>query len=187
MDQKTILLIAAIVVVLAIAAVVWLWLRRRRSEMLRRRFGPEYQRLVEQTGDVRKAEAELEARQRRVAKFPIRPLPAADQTRYLESWRQVQARFVDDPNGAVADGNRLVKEVVQARGYPMSDFEQRAADISVDHPTVISNYRAAREIAQKSASGQATTEELRQALVYYRALFEELLEAPEAIKKEASR
>src|SRR5262249_54663952 len=165
MDQKTLVLLAAVVVILAAAIVVWFWLRRRRTEMLRRRFGPEYQQLVDQTGDVRKAEAELEARQKRVAKSPIRPLAPADQTRYLESWRQIQVRFVDDPKGAGADGNELVKELAQARGYPTTEFEQRAADISVDHPAVVSNYRAARQIARKNEAGEATTEELRQALV----------------------
>ncbi len=187
MDQRTIVLIGAIVLVLAIAAAAWVWLRRRRTDLLRRRFGPEYQRAVETTGDVRKAEADLEARQRRVAKFPIRPLSPADQTRYLESWREIQTRFVDDPKEAVAEADRVVKEVLQARGYPMSDFEQRVADISVDHPAVVSNYRAAREIARRSASGEASTEELRQSLVYYRALFEDLLETAEPFRKEARR
>ena len=187
MDQKTIVLIAAVVILLAVAAAVWFWLRRRRTELLRRRFGPEYQRLVEETGDVRKAEAELEARQKRVAKFPIRPRAPADQARYLESWRQIQARFVDDPKGAVVEGNTLVKELVQARGYPTSDFEQRAADISVDYPAVVSNYRAAREIARKNEAGEATTEELRQALVYYRALFDELVGTSESVRREARR
>lgn len=187
MDSRILVPILVAVVVGAAAVIAWFWLRRRRTELLRTRFGPEYDRTLQSAGDVRKAEAELEARQRRVARLPIRALSAEDQARFQSTWREVQTRFVDDPKGAVADAHRLVKEVLLARGYPVSDFEQRAADISVDYPTVVPNYRAACEIAKRCAAGQASTEDLRQAFVYYRELFAELLETPEIKRRMVNR
>jgi hypothetical protein len=173
-DSTTLLIIAVAAVV--IVAAVWLLLGRRRSEALRQRFGPEYDHAVRAEGDARRAEAALEARARRVEALHIQPLAPADASRFEASWRAVQARFVDDPKGAVTEGDRLVGEVMAARGYPVGDFEQRVADISVDHPDVVMNYRAAREIALLHGRGEATTEDLRQAMVHYRALFHELLE-----------
>lgn len=154
----------------------WLVLQRRRSAYLRERFGPEYERAVQQIGDRRRAETELERREKRVEQLQIRPLPLSEAQRFADAWRKVQARFVDDPSGAVADADRLVAEVMQARGYPVGEFEQRAADISVGHPDVVEHYRAAHRIALTNERGQATTEDLRQAMVHYRALFGHLLE-----------
>jgi len=170
-------IIVLIIVVLLVAIGAWYFTQRRRTEELRGKFGPEYERTVSQTGDERKAQEELARRQERVEALDIRPLSPEDQGRFAESWRTVQARFVDSPTQAIADADRLVNDVMQARGYPVGDFEQRAADISVNHPTVVTNYRNARTIAQANQDGQASTEDLRKAMVYYRALFEELLEA----------
>lgn len=175
MDPRLIWILIAIAVVVVLG-VVWYEFRRRHSATLRERFGPEYDRVVHHVGNVKQAEASLEARARRVASLHIRPLTADDAARYGEAWRNVQERFVDDPRGAVTEADRLVGEVMHARGYPLGDFEQRVEDISVDHPHVVMNYRAAREIAQAHARGQASTEDLRQAMVHYRALFDDLLE-----------
>lgn len=165
-----------LVAVVLIGAVAWITFSRVRSQRLRERFGPEYDRTVRTEGTVRKAEAELDARARRVKSLHIRPLSPSDTTRFDTAWRAVQARFVDDPQGAVTEADRLVGEAMAARGYPVGEFEQRVADISVDHPDVVVNYRAAREIAQQHAQGRASTEDLRQAMVHYRALFRDLLE-----------
>lgn len=174
MNTTAILLLVLIVVVIAVGAVLF-WQRRRSAE-LQKRFGPEYQRAVGQFGDQRKAEAELTAREKRVRSLEIRPLKPEEQERFGDAWKQAQTRFVDEPSQAAADADILVKELMQARGYPMGDFEQRAANISVDHPNVVNNYRAAREIALRNNAGKATTEDIRQAMVHYRSLFEELLE-----------
>jgi hypothetical protein len=182
MNQSTVFLVGVVIAVVAVAIVAWVAVQRMRTKKLRGRFGPEYERTVEHTGNRRKAEDELEARRKRVAKFTIRPLSPEEQTRFGKDWAATQARFVDDPKGAVVDASRLVKELMQARGYPMGDFEQRAADISVDHPHVVSNYRSAREIAERSEQGKATTEDLRKAVVSYRELFEELLETPQLVE-----
>jgi hypothetical protein len=171
---------AALVLVLiavVIAGVVILYLQRRRSEALRQKFGPEYERTVTQLGDERKAEAELNAREKRVRKLEIRTLRPNERTRFVESWKQAQARFVDEPSEAAADADILVQDLMKTRGYPIGDFEQRAADISVDHPEVVTNYRAARDIALRNNAGKATTEDIRQAMVHYRSLFDELLQS----------
>ena len=173
MDLQVIWVLIALVL---IGAVVWITMSRVRSQRLRQRFGSEYQRAIRDEGTVRKAEAALEQRARRVAKLHIRPLAPSDAERFDHDWRAVQARFVDDPRGAVTEADRLVGEVMAARGYPVGEFEQRVADISVDHPDVVVNYRAAREIATLHAAGKADTEDLRQAMVHYRALFRDLLE-----------
>jgi FtsZ-interacting cell division protein ZipA len=181
MSQSTLLIVIVAIAVVALAVVAWGLFQRARTQRLRGRFGPEYERTVRQIGDRRKAEEELEARKKRVEKLTLRTLTPEEHTRFQREWKAAQTRFVDDPKGAVADANRLVKELMQARGYPMADFEQRAADISVDHPRVVSNYRSAREIAERSAAGKASTEDLRQAVIHYRALFEELLETPQVV------
>jgi hypothetical protein len=163
-----------------IGAIVWITMNRTRSQRLRQRFGSEYDRTLRAEGNHRKAEAALEARAKRVAKLHIRPLSPADADRFDSAWRSVQTRFVDDPHGAVTEADRLVGEVMAARGYPVGEFEQRVADISVDHPDVVVNYRAAREIALQHSQGRASTEDLRQAMVHYRALFRDLLETDTA-------
>ena len=173
-DPKVWILIAAVVIAVIVIALILA--RKRRTEALQQRFGPEYNRAVRERGD--RAEAELLERQKRVEKFSIRELSAAERERFVTDWRVVQSRFVDDPKAAVRDADELVTRLMQTRGYPMSDFEQRAADISVDHPRVVDNYRAAREIAIRQQRGQATTEDLRNAIIYYRSLFDELLSKP---------
>ena len=168
-----VLIIVAVVVLVVLATML---IRRRRTERLRQQFGPEYERTVAERGRARDAESDLEARQRRRAEFDIRPLPRDAQVRYGNAWQDVQKQFVDRPHDALQEANRLVIEVMNARGYPMADFEQRAADVSVDHPTVVKDYRAAHEIAEADLAGIASTEDMRRAMVHYRSLFGELLE-----------
>ena len=171
------ILIAIGVVVAALAA--FGAVTRRRTVRLRERFGPEYDRTVESRGGRREAEAELGSRVERREKLEIRPLSPEARARYQEAWLEVQARFVDDPGAAVAGADQLVGSVMSDRGYPLDDFERRAEDISVDHPQVVERYRSAHGIARKNAAGQATTEDLRQAIQHYRALFDDLLEPAE--------
>jgi hypothetical protein len=165
--------------------VAWFLLQNRRRQHLKQRFGPEYDRAVRDTGNPSKAEAMLSERERRVEKLHLHPLAANESQRFSSAWKEVQSRFVDDPKGAVADADRLITEVMAARGYPMADWEQRVADISVEHPRVCDNYRRAHEIALRHASGHATTEDLRQGMVYYRGLFDELVTAGAAYAEPA--
>jgi hypothetical protein len=155
-----------------IAYAAW---QKRRREGLQSKFGPEYERTVVESDSRRKAEKELEARQARRESLNIRELDPATRERHMDSWRQTQARFVDAPADAVREADRLVGQVMTDRGYPMDNFDQQSADISVDHPDVVENYRAAHGISLASDQGQATTEDLRQAMVHYRSLFETLL------------
>jgi hypothetical protein len=166
------------IVVLVVGAIVAFYLQRRRTEKLRQHFGPEYDRAVAEGGDRRLAEARLEERTERVKKFHLRPLVEEDRARFTEQWDRVQAHFVDAPAGAVAEADQLIGDLMATCGYPMGDFEQRAADISVEHPIVAQNYRAAHEIAVRQAKGQASTEDLRRAMIHYRALFEDLVSEP---------
>jgi hypothetical protein len=170
-------IVILIVGVIIIAGLAWYLFREQRTKNLRRRFGPEYDHALHEYGTQPKAEQALEARQRRREKLQIHPIPAHERDRFAEDWHNVQARFVDDPATSIRDADHLVMEVMRARGYPVADFEHRAEDLSVDHPQVVRNYRAAHAIALRRESGQASTEDLRQALVYYRDLFDELLEA----------
>ena len=167
----------AVVAFLVVAALAWGIVRKRRSEALKHRFGAEYERAVAMSGSRARAEADLLSRTKRVERLDIHPLSAADHDRFAERWRSTQASFVDEPARAVSDADTLVMDVMRARGYPVSDFDQRAADLSVDHPGFVQNYREARALALSSQRGEARTEELRQAIVHYRALFEHLLEA----------
>jgi hypothetical protein len=175
MSQQALIILAVAAFAVVVVGLALMSRSRRRTVSLREHFGPEYDRVVHAVGDPRKAEAELDARQRRVEKLHIRPLPEAELDRYHDAWNDVQARFVEDPKRAVAEADDLVGDVMKARGYPVTDFDQRVADVSVDHPRVVTHYRAAHQIAQRSDAGQADTEELRQALIHYRALFEDLL------------
>jgi len=177
MDNRALIAII-IVVVAAIVIAALIISRRRRSEHLKQQFGPEYERTLKQHGDSSHAEAVLVEREKRVNKFSLRPLNAADRERYANEWAAVQRRFVDEPAAAVTQADKLVANVMAARGYPMGDFEQRAADISVNYPTVVQNYRAAREITVRHERGQSSTEDLRRAMVYFRSLFDELLGTP---------
>ena len=173
-------LVVAVVVVVVGGIATMLYMRKRRTARLRGQFGgPEYARAVQEGGSQRRAEAKLEKRAERVESFHIRALAPGDHARFVESWGKVQSRFVDSPGGAVTEADQLLGDVMLTRGYPVSDFEQRAADISVDHPLVMENYRAAHAIAARQTLGQASTEELRQAMIHYRTLFEELVGQPE--------
>jgi len=164
------------VVLLAAGAIAWYFMEKQRSERLRHRFGPEYDRAVQTYGSRRRAEADLTSRSKRVERLEIHRLSGTDCDRFAERWSSTQSLFVDNPAAAVADAEKLVQEVMRARGYPVGDFDQRAADISVDHARVVDNYREARNLALASKRGAASTEDLRRAMVHYRALFEDLLE-----------
>ncbi|MGA3041554.1 MAG: hypothetical protein ABSF54_12280 [Bryobacteraceae bacterium] len=180
LSTTELILIAALVAIVIGGIAALLVLRKRRTQKLRTRFGgDEYTRAVQEGGSRRHAEAGLEKRAERVEAFHVRPLTASDRARFAESWRGVQTRFVDGPAGAVTEADQLLGDVMSTRGYPVSDFEQRAADISVDHPLVLKNYRTAHEIALRQTLGKANTEDLRQAMVHYRTLFEELVNEPE--------
>jgi hypothetical protein len=168
-----IIVVAAVVLV---ALVVWRALAAKRTRALQGRFGPEYDRALDGSESRRDAEAELKARAERRDELDIRPLAPGARERYVAEWQRVQALFVDDPEGAVRESDRLIQQVMAERGYPMDDFEQRAADISVDHPDVVENYREGHRLARASALGDGSTEDLRQAMQHYRALFDELLE-----------
>jgi len=171
--------IVIVAAVLALAVLAWLVVRARRTSALKERFGPEYDRVTAGASNTREAEAELREREQRRSDFDIRPLDPGARERYREQWEAVQARFVDDPAGAVSEADVLIQSVMRERGYPVEDFDTRSADLSVDHPDVVENYRAAHGIATAHARGNAGTEELRQAVKHYRSLFEELLQARE--------
>ena len=187
-ELATIIGAAVIVVGVIIAAIAaWVLLRKRRTEKLRTQFGDaEYDRAVKEDGSRRHAEAGLKGRNERVGSLAIRPLAPGDRARFVESWRRIEARFVDGPGGAVTEADQLLGDVMSTRGYPVSDFDQRAADISVDHPLVLQNYRTAHEIAVRQTRGQANTEDLRQAMIHYRTLFEELVGKPELAQVKAA-
>jgi hypothetical protein len=177
MDKTTIIIVlAALVAVAAIAAAVWMYLQKKQTERLHSRFGTEYDRLSAAEGDRGRTEKALHEREKRVEKLNLVPLSPEDRDRFTGAWQLEQAGFVDDPRTAVANADKLVNEVMKARGYPMGDFEQRAADISVDHSLVVTNYRIAHDIALRDRGGETSTEELRTALLHYRMLFEDLLE-----------
>jgi len=181
-----IVLVVAVLALIGVAA--WLYLQKRRSDGLRQSFGPEYDRAREEHPDQRSAERALTERKERVEQLRIRALSPDERDRFAERWRSAQAQFVDDPAGATRAADELVGEVMQARGYPVGDFEQRAADISVDHPRVVEHYRAAHAIALRTDRGQADsgdTEDLRKAFVHYRALFDDLLEVEAPAPREA--
>lgn len=175
-------IIGAVVLVAIAVVAIFAW-RSAHSVRLRRRFGTEYDRAVRTHGDRSAAEKDLADREARVRKFHIGELPAGAQARYAEEWRTVQSRFVDEPQAALADADRLVSTVMRDRGYPMESFEQRAADISPDHPAVVENYRIGHEIAVRSDRGDVDTEDLRRAMVHYRTLFEDLLGSKERITR----
>lgn len=176
--MSSLTIISIIIAVAAVAVAIFIYMQWERTKRLRGKFGPEYDRVVHHRGDARKAEDELLNRQKRMEKLHIRNLNQAEIERFSESWHTVQAQFVDAPQEAVAQADRLIRDVMSTRGYPMTDFEQRAADISVDHSRVVEHYRVAHDIAERDAAGNANTEDLRQAMVHYRALFDELLSAP---------
>jgi hypothetical protein len=184
LDTSTVAALVIIGLLAALALVAWATQGRRRSQHLEQRFGPEYTRVLDALGSREKAEAELLAREQRVKRLHIGALAPADAERYAQTWMRVQGRFVDSPRGALVEADRLVRELMLQRGYPMADFERRAADISVHHPAVVEHYRAAHEMVLRDRRDAADTEDLRKALVRYRALFDELLEvAPTASRR----
>ena len=169
-------ILIAIAVLAVLGIVAWLVWSRRRTHGLRDQFGPEYDRVVDEAPNRRRGESELDARQKRREEIDIRQLSPGARERYASEWTDTQARFVDAPGDAVREADRLVSAVMAGRGYPMERFDQRAADISVDHPDVVQDYRAAHGISMANEEGRASTEDLRQAMVHYRSLFESLLE-----------
>jgi hypothetical protein len=183
LDPKFIML--AGVVILVIAVLAWLYLQKRRSTTagLRQKFGPEYERAVQKHGSERKAEAKLANRQDRVEKLNVRDLDPVERERFSTQWESVQSRFVDSPRGAVSEADDLVSTLMKTRGYPVSDFDQRADDISVDHPLVVENYRSAHHIALRVGTNGASTEDLRTAMIHYRSLFEELVRVPAIVER----
>jgi len=176
MNTTYIIIIVAVLVVLIVGVIVGLvFSRRQRSKRFQNKFGPEYDHTVQTAGNEKKAQAELNERQKHVETMNVHPLSSIERERYLAEWAAVQAKFVDQPGQATVEADHLIMEVMKARAYPVSDFDQRAADLSVSYPALVSNYRAAREIAIKNEQHSANTEELRQAFIYYRSLFDELL------------
>ena len=182
MEKTTIIIVAvalafaALVSVGSIAAAVWMYLQKRKTERLHSRFGPEYDRLAVVEGNRGRTEKTLQEREKRVKKLHLVPLSVDDHDRFAAAWLQEQAGFVDDPRSAVVNADKLITEAMIARGYPMGDFEQQVADISVDHSPVVTNYRIAHDIALRDRDGETGTEELRSAMLHYRMLFEHLLE-----------
>jgi hypothetical protein len=183
MNPRLIALATVVIVIIAVAA--WLYVRKRRGTTagLRQKFGPEYDRAVLTHGSERKAEERLADREKRIEKLNIRDLDSMEHERYSKQWQVLQSRFVDSPKGAVAEADDLLSSVMKARGYPVSDFDQRAADMSVDHPRVVENYRLAHAIALRVGKDAATTEDLRAAIIHYRSLFEELVQVPAGVEK----
>jgi len=179
-------IVVALILIVAISAGVWAVPRQRRTERLQDRFGPEYDRTIATEGDRRSGETELADRVKRLEELDIRPLAPTAAQRYRDEWRDVQARFVDAPNVALADADRLVTAVMGERGYPMDAFEQRAADISVDHPRVVEDYRSAHAVSLANDQGSASTEDLRRAMIGYRSLFEQMVDTQD-MDQEMSR
>lgn len=176
MDPK--IIIAIIVAVLVVIGIVLAIVRKRQGDRLKEHFGPEYERQVREAGGSRsKAEAELLKREKRVEKLDIHPLDPKEREAFMADWQEVQAEFVDDPERSIAKADALVAEVMKARGYPVDDFEQRAQDISVEHPGLVENYRSAHAIAERRAEGKANTDDLRAAFIGYRSLFDDLLKS----------
>ena len=177
--QTTTLIIIGLVIV-AVLVIGYLLFTRRQSARLKSNFGPEYDRVVDEIGGRSKAEAQLHEREKRVKKFDLKALTPTDRESFTERWRQVQADFVDDPDKALTDADALLGEVMTARGYPVADFEQQSADLSVDHPVVVQSYRDAHAIAVRESQGEIDTEARRGAMLNYRRLFDELVADPAA-------
>lgn len=180
MDLSSGEILLGLIAIVLIAVAFAFWSRGKRREDLKSRFGPEYQRTVADVGDERKAESVLAARAKRVSSYTIKPLPPQMREHFIMTWRDVQGKFVDDPKYAVTRADDLLGEVMSARGYPVKDdFDRRAEDLSVDHAEVVQNYRSAHQIAERHSRGEASTEDLRTAMIHYRALFDDLVNEPE--------
>lgn len=181
-------LLIVLLLVVVIALVAFIFFQRKRSDQLQSKFGPEYDRAIKNTGNKSKAETELLEREKRVKSLAIRPIAPDDRERFVNSWQNVQAEFVDSPEASISHADSLLTEVMSTRGYPVSDFEQMSADVSVDHPGVVQNYRAGHDIAVRQKRGEANTEDLRQAMIHYRSLFEELVtDEPQKPQNETGR
>ena len=176
MDPKVIALAVGVLLLIAVGIALYVRKRKNTTAELRDRFGPEYARAVQTHGSERRAEAKLVDCEKRVEKLKIRDLDSTERERFSGQWQSVQSRFIDYPKGAVTEADELVSSLMQTRGYPVADFDQRAADISVDHPLVVDHYRSAHEIALRQRKGEASTEDLRTAMIHYRSLFEELVQ-----------
>jgi len=183
--STTAVVLIVVVAIIAIAVIGFALFRIRQSQRLRERFGPEYGRAVEESGSRFRAEERLAKLEQRVERFHIHPLSAAARTQYVETWRVIQARFVDNPQQALADADQLIRDVMSNRGYPVADFDRQAADLSVHHPYVVEHYRAGHEIAVRQARGHGSTEDLRQAMIHYRKLFAELVEEPQLARSQS--
>ena len=185
MDQRTEIVLITIALALLVGIMTWLYFRFRRSKELRERFGPEYDRVVHSEGSVRRGEGVLEFREKKREALHIRPLSSSSRLDFSDRWNAVQSEFVDDPGGSVAKADSLVNQLMEARGYPMANFEERTGIVSVDHPLVVEDYRAAHAVALDRSRGQVTTEALRKAMVHYRSLFDQLLHDTHTERKEA--
>jgi hypothetical protein len=179
--MNTQVLVVLLVTLIVVVAAAWWYAQRRRHAHLRSRFGPEYERTVREAGNIARAESILTHREQRVDRLHLRPLTGEEKTRFSDEWRRVQSQFVDDPKGTLTEADRLITEVMSTRGYPMGNWEQRVADVSVDYPLLCDHYRTGHDIAIRNEHGEASTEDLRRAMVEYRALFTELVGAGEIV------
>ena len=179
-------LVLLIVTIAAVAAAIVILLNTQRRKRLKAKFGPEYSRAIQESGSAARAEERLVQREKRVQQFNVHPLEPSERRDFVEAWRLVQAKFVDDPKAAVVDGDRLLGEIMKVRGYPLSDFEQQSSDLSVNHPVVVEHYRAGHDIALRHSQGRASTEDLRQAMIHYRKLFDDLVEEPQVARAQAA-
>lgn len=184
MNNSALVIAVVIIAIIAVVGIAYI-VRRQRTRRLRTRFGPEYQRALDETGSTTKAEAKLEKLEKRVERFHIKQLSPESRADFRAKWQRIQSRFVDDPKNALAEADKLIQDLMTARGYPVSDFDQRAADISVDYPSVVEHYRAGHAIAVRHSQGQASTEDMRQAMIQYRTLFAELAGEPEMSRASA--
>ena len=184
--NSTVMAIIAVVILIVAIALIWILVRRGRSQRLKSKFGPEYDRTVQQAGNRGKAEKDLESRQKRREGLEIKPLDPGLRERYAREWQQVQADFVDAPSDAVRRADQLVTQVMRERGYPTDNFEQRTSDVSVDHPRVVEDYRAAQKISMANRENKASTEDLRLAMKHYRSLFDDLLGQNDGQQSEAA-
>jgi FtsZ-interacting cell division protein ZipA len=186
MDTSVLILVVVVLLVAIVVAGLYVG-RQRRTQRLRERFGPEYDRTVSEKGGRQEAESELASRERRHRKLDLRPLDPDAADRYRSEWRQTQSDFVDSPSTAIHDADRLITRVMRDRGYPMDNFDQRSDDLSVDHPEVVNDYRYAHRVSVAHREGAATTEQLREAMVRYRALFDRLISTDDESAKETRR
>lgn len=182
MDTNSLEIAAAVLVVIAVVIAAAFFIRSRNTQKLKSKFGPEYSRAIEETGGARQAEAQLQERATRVKKYQLQPLSAEDKERFGAAWRRIQAGFVDNPRDATTGADELLGQVMSARGYPEGDFDQRLEDLSVDHAPTVQNYRAAHDVALRHARGEASTEDMRKAMIDYRALFDDLVGVPATLQ-----